>query len=322
MYLTGILLFRRFALSIIISSLAAVPQALFGSHFFTDYWQNPRITEGSATLEDFLFCFIAGGGAWISVLEVLHKQIYINLDFRRFMIRSFQILLVGIVSMAIFFIMGIRNFISPYLAMAMCGLLPVLVKREYLVIWISGSLLFSINYLAAFLIVNAIWPEFILSWNFPELSGSLFLGIPLEEYLFGILYGGSMGTCMAYVFDTGIIQGKMISGWFSKPQKQQEASSNHNALLYLFSLTIIKTGLLSSVRVETNLRYASCFFGYLFFHRPVVLFEVVPGSDFEIRGDSVNGVHPSGKKAQGIPEIVRSINLEISGGIEITLGKV
>ena len=219
-YVTGILLFRKFSLSIIISSFAAVPQALLGAYFFTGYWQNPRITGGAASLEDFLFCFIAGGGAWISVLAVLHNQISVELKFNRNMLRFMQVIITGVGSMWLLYLGGIRNFLSPYLAIAICGLLPVLIKRQYLIVWISGAVLFSIIYLIAFLIVNAIWPQFVQSWNLTELSGRLILGIPLEEYMFSVLYGGSMGTCMAYIFNTRFIEGSTVAKWLSKLQNR------------------------------------------------------------------------------------------------------
>jgi hypothetical protein len=212
MYLVGILLFYRFKKSILLSSIVAVPQGLMALVFFNDYWNSERITGGLATVEDFIFCFIAGGGAWISVLFVLHKFIDVNLNLKQVITRTFQLYVLGAVILTILYLSGIRNHLGPYMTMTLCGILVMILKVKYLVLWLSGSILFTVNYVLALLIVNALWPDFIGSWNLFELSGILFLGIPLEEIIFSFFYGASMAVCLGYILDARLINGKKLSG--------------------------------------------------------------------------------------------------------------
>jgi len=180
-------------------SLLTMPLGLTEPLFVPEYW-NPGTLFNLAQkigfdIESLIFCFAAGGIA-TGVYEIIFKTKHTKIEeyslhqkknrFHRLALLSPFItflILFPLANFNIIYIVLIAMFIGS-IATILCR--PDLIKK----IMYTGSLFLILYFLLFFGLIEILSPGYIFkTWNFSELSKILVFKIPLEELLFGFLFG-------------------------------------------------------------------------------------------------------------------------------------
>jgi len=100
-----------------------------------------------------------------------------------------------IVFLPLYLFTNLNPIYSAIISLFAGGIATVLCRPDLKNKILIGGLLFLIIYFIFFLFFNLLFPGWVEQiWNLSEISGILFLGIPIEEILFafgvGMLWGG------------------------------------------------------------------------------------------------------------------------------------
>lgn len=201
LYFFGLLFLKGKRSSILFSSVAALPQAFLGGDVYSGTWVPNRILVIGAGVEDFIFCFLLGGLAWITTIFVIQKRVTIQFQFRGIIKRFLISLLFGIVATAALYLLDIREYLNSFIVMVIWCIVIFAYKKNYWPFLIIGSSSFFIVYMAGLLIGLFIWPDLLSLWNLENFSGISFLRIPLEELVWAFLYGGTWSLTIAFLLD-------------------------------------------------------------------------------------------------------------------------
>ncbi|MFA5132102.1 MAG: lycopene cyclase domain-containing protein [Candidatus Paceibacterota bacterium] len=164
---------------------------ILSSTSLRDYW-HPAFIFGPFHMEEILYGFLFGG-VCVEVAKIFFKEKYRHhprrLSFLFFtIIISYVMLKVGITYLQI-------NSIYIYcIVLVFMGLACYTLDRKILPLQLTSGLLALILTFTVFKIALLVSPNFIHdTWKLENISGVLFSGIPLEEYIFAFLlgFGGS-----------------------------------------------------------------------------------------------------------------------------------
>ena len=176
---------------------------IFESIHVLDWWRPLTITNTTLGIEDFLFGFGIGGIAAVIYEHFFNKKVKIkkvkklkeqkrNLNLI-IVITTYPLLFLGI------FFIGFNSFIA--------GIAPLILLTSIIYIkrpdLIKNSLLSGLLVLIAstlgYFILNYITPGFFDEfWLFENIGKNVFLGIPLEEYIWYFLFGAFVGPLYEY----------------------------------------------------------------------------------------------------------------------------
>jgi hypothetical protein len=187
--------------SMLISSLFALPQALYGLQLVPLIW-NPRyVISFPVGLEDILFCFLVGGLAWALSTLAVSRVDFFCADLRSMIRRLLVCLFFGSVLSGIFYVAGLKGYAVPFLVMSAWGAVLVFSRRTFLPLMAAGAVFFTVLSISAFKVTELIWPNILSLWNLKEFCGLSFWHIPLEELVWAFLYGAVWPMTMAYVLE-------------------------------------------------------------------------------------------------------------------------
>ncbi len=168
-------------------------------------WWNPQFIHTSFIhLEDVIFGFSVVG-----ISAVIYDVIFVKKlrKLKKLQIKTAYFLISFIIAVfclfGLFFIFSIASFITNIIA-ALVMFVFITIKRHDLVssMLITGVILTLIS-LPAYLIGLAIDPDWISSqWYLDNLSGIMFMGIPIEEFVWFFTVG--IGASALYEFAYGI----------------------------------------------------------------------------------------------------------------------
>jgi len=178
-------------------SVATMPFGLTEPLFVPEYWNPPTLFDLAQRtgfdLESLIFCFGIGGVGSVlySVLTRRHDIPMLpsekHLPLHR---HHYTALISPFIAFPLLYFLP-WNPIYPSIAAMVIGAVTTLACRPDLwsKIWVGG-VLFLAYYFAFFLALEATSPGYVQRvWNLPDLSGTLWLGIPLEELLFAFTFG-------------------------------------------------------------------------------------------------------------------------------------
>ena len=111
-YLSGIFVFRKYLKSILFASVTAFPHASFA--LILDYWKPEKISIFGIGLEDFIFCFLAGGITWICTLVFISKRLQIEFRKKNILRRLFICLVFGILSVTLLNKLNVTNYLNKH----------------------------------------------------------------------------------------------------------------------------------------------------------------------------------------------------------------
>lgn len=173
-----------------------------------NYW-NPntlfdlnRIT-GGLSIEDALFMFIVAGiGAYL--YELIFNRKIGKRKFRR----HYSALVIPFFIAFIFQLLFALNEIYPIIVVGVAGAVLIWNERRDLVKnSILGGATFVILYFLAFLIFNAVFPDYLKDmYILKNTSGIFLIGIPLEELMYAMSFGLFWIPMYEYLFGVGDIK--------------------------------------------------------------------------------------------------------------------
>ncbi len=177
------------------SIMAGVLAVCFEFFFIKDYW-TPILWNGWAVgLEDFLYGFAIGGVASVVYEEVFKKRFTLKKSHTHHWRYLF---LLYLISLPVFFLarelLGVNTMYS-ILGSFIAAVVYIMFLRSDLwrdALW-SGVLCLCITFLA-YMPVLVIFPDFISAfWHLENISGVLFFGVPLEEFIWAFTFGLVVG---------------------------------------------------------------------------------------------------------------------------------
>jgi len=178
-------------------SVATMPFGLTEPLFVPEYWNPPTLFDLAQRtgfdLESLIFCFGIGGVGSVLYSVLTHRHDMPmppsekHLPLHR---HHYTALISPFIAFPLLYFLP-WNPIYPSIAAMVIGAVATLACRPDLrsKTWVGG-VLFLAYYFAFFLALEATSPGYVQRvWNLPDLSGILWLGIPLEELLFAFTFG-------------------------------------------------------------------------------------------------------------------------------------
>ncbi len=191
------------------SSLIAAPFGLTEPLFVPEYWSPPSLFDLAMRtgfdIESIIFCFSIGGIAAV-LYELLFKRYHVKMTTAQQYCSHHRYHLLALASGPLVFIVlalftewnhiycaAIALFVGAASA-SVCR--PDLKKKI-----IAGGFLFLGLYTVFFILLTQLYPGIVEQvWNLDALSGLLFLGIPLEEFMFAFTFGMYWSSIYEHVY--------------------------------------------------------------------------------------------------------------------------
>jgi len=166
------------------------------------YWAPPtlfnlgQITHGYG-IEDALFMFFGGGIASVLYEFITRKKLGESGLPKP---KKRVALGIGILGALIFHALFYLNDMYVLIAFNLFGAMALLwFRRDLLAHSLISGVAFMVVYILAFMLFNSVFPDFINQYyNLLATSGLSPLGVPLEEYLYGITFGMLWGPLYAF----------------------------------------------------------------------------------------------------------------------------
>lgn len=184
------------------ASVLTLPLGLSEPLFVPEYWNPPSLFNLAARtgfdIESFIFCFAFGGLGSVLYEAILNEHHQRLKKARDQWFHSFSILLPLPAFLLLELFTTWNAIYTVSAAMALGGLATMLCRRDLVKHTIVGGLMFTVFYGVVFLVFTTIYPGIVTNvWNLPALTGTLILGIPLEE----LLFAGSFGMLWSSVYE-------------------------------------------------------------------------------------------------------------------------
>lgn len=190
---------------IVCSAILSAPNALSALLVVPHYWQPPSVLVIGIALEDVLFMVGVGGFAWVYAVLTVHSRIVVSPDAGGVIRRYVWVLLgCGVLGTAIAQLPGPDRMHAILLLMALVPIVGVAMRPELWPMAVLGGVLSAASYASTMVLGAWLWPEFMRLWRPQNLFGPALMGVPLEEYLWGALYGPSWAVVMAYLTEARI----------------------------------------------------------------------------------------------------------------------
>ncbi|MBR9690682.1 hypothetical protein GOV08_03275 [Candidatus Woesearchaeota archaeon] len=181
------------------ASILTAPFGLTEPIFVPEYWNPPSLFNLAANtgfdIESLIFSFAVGGIAAVlyeSFFNVRHVKISRHeMAFARHRFHKLALASPFIAFFPLYFFTSLNPIYSASLAMLVGGIAAMLCRPDLTKKIIVGSILFLGMYFVFFLSFNLVYPGIVKQvWNLEAISGILVLGIPIEELLFALAFGG------------------------------------------------------------------------------------------------------------------------------------
>jgi hypothetical protein len=197
-WLALFLLFPRQRATMIWSSVLTMPLGLTEPLFVPRYWNAPSLFDLAQRtgfdIESFIFAFGIGGvGATLYNIVLAKELMPVSARERHAGHHRFHglALLVPVLAFPALCILRWSPIYPAIIAMALGAVATVICRPDLKWNTVTGGALFTSYYAAFILLLEWSAPGYIARvWNLSELSGITIAGIPLEELLFSLAFGG------------------------------------------------------------------------------------------------------------------------------------
>ncbi len=160
------------------------------------YWSPPTLLELQSKthgygIEDALFMFFLAGSATCLYEICCHKKLE-SVDLKNPRIKAMLlVVLVSAIGSLVLYKLFYMNDIYLLIDSSLFAALAIWwMRRDLIVQSVVGGIFFVILYIAEFSVFTHIFSHFIANYyHLRATSGVLLLGIPLEEYLYGLAFG-------------------------------------------------------------------------------------------------------------------------------------
>jgi hypothetical protein len=155
------------------------------------YWSPQSLFDlnaqtGGYSIEDAFFMFFIGGIAAVLFEEVFRRHV----RYRRITQKPHHAVLFGVVCAAIVAFTHV-NLIYALITFCYAGALYIwIVRRDLFVHSLLGGTSFLLVYIGGYVFTMLFFPDFVTHrYHLENISGKLFIGVPLEEYMFALGLG-------------------------------------------------------------------------------------------------------------------------------------
>jgi len=184
-------------------TLIAAPLALTSLLFVPQYWTPPSLfdldLEIRVGIEDFLWAAAVGGIAAI-VGEISLGERLAAIRKSRHKRHYAPFFVAAVVFLGLEFGLHWKTMTSTIAALAVCALVLAYLRRDLILLMLVSAASFTILYFVLFLIVLALYPEFVRRYyNLPNLLGVFVRGVPIDELLFAATGGAVWSVAYEYV---------------------------------------------------------------------------------------------------------------------------
>lgn len=172
------------------SGLGCMPCSLAALLYNDRYWQPVRLGLLPYGIEDLMFAYIVGIMIWMSVWWLLHEELLIGAaSIPKAIVRLLPVGAVSGVLAAALYAAGIDPM-TTVLAAGCALVISLLCWRKSL--WklsAAGGIIFPLFYIPIMNLHFHFWPQYALYWNPRGPWAGLFLGIPVGEVIWSIMFG-------------------------------------------------------------------------------------------------------------------------------------
>lgn len=193
----------------LVASILITPATFSEVFFVPGYWLPDTIGNPKLSVEDFIFTFAVGG--IIAVIyelfmkgKVKHQRLC---DCYNGEIFHGLILGIGVISIFLAYTIFKINFMyAVYIGIIVNVVLISITRPDLIKKVVYSGLLFGVLYFLFFSVFSLFVPDFIKHWNLENLSGIIFVGVPLEEILWAIGTGSLLGPIYEYLLSIKLIE--------------------------------------------------------------------------------------------------------------------
>ena len=184
-------------------TLIAAPMALTSLLFVPQYWTPPSLFDLDLKIrvgiEDFLWAAAVGGiAAIVGEISLGERLASIRKSRRKRHYAPFFV--AAVVFLGLEFGLHWKTMASTIVALAVCALVLAYLRRDLILLMLVSAASFTVLYFVLFLMVLALYPEFVHRYyNLPNLLGVFVLGVPIEELLFAATGGAVWSVAYEYV---------------------------------------------------------------------------------------------------------------------------
>jgi hypothetical protein len=204
-------LFPRQRTPMLVSTVLASPLALASLAFVPEYWTPGYLFVFLGVgLEDVLFAFYIGGVAWLLSSCIHAKRIQINFRKKILFRRYLLVLVFGLLVGSIFFLLGFRHIDIAFIVMGLWTGVLLYWRPSLWPLAVSGAVSACFFTLIMYQLNLLIWSQLPKFWNWPNLWGVSMMGIPLEEYVFLILYFPAWTLTTSFMLNVRLGSSKSI----------------------------------------------------------------------------------------------------------------
>ncbi len=186
------------------SGLACLPCSILALIHNESYWNPIRLGNWPIGIEDLVFTFAAGTMGWLLAAWPFRYRLSINIRLSLWVRRAgFTGMIFGGLCLLLWQA-GINGLENTLLAGIL--ILPVLLLRKPALWSLAGSgiLLYLPIYALIVKIQLLIWPDYIQQWTLIGPFGIIFLGVPVGELVYALVFAAVWPVYMAFVCDVYI----------------------------------------------------------------------------------------------------------------------
>ena len=198
-------------------SIVTAPLGLTEPMFVPEYWNPPSLFDLAARtgfdIESLIFCFAVGGIGAV-LYETFGNAEHVKMggyEMHASRHKFHKVMLMSpiIVFLPLYFFTGLNPIYTSSIAMLIGSLAAMLCRPALIKKICLGSLLFLGVYFIFFFSFNLVYPGIVEQvWNLNAISGILILGVPLEELMFAVTFGGLWSSYYEHITWSKVIERK------------------------------------------------------------------------------------------------------------------
>lgn len=186
---------------IFISCLIGILSVITSYSWWTvDWWRPLTITNTVVGIEDFIMGFTTGG-----IMSVIYNFIFRN-KYKRGVVRCnskeayLLLILMGGLTAFLINVIGMTSFWSSTISMSLFIILILFFRKDLLLDSLFSGILMMLISFSFYLVIILISDTWVNNTYLYGLSGSRFLTIPIEEFIFWFLTGMWVGPFYEYCY--------------------------------------------------------------------------------------------------------------------------
>jgi hypothetical protein len=186
----------------LMSALLSLPFAFSGaSAVLLDYWNPSRLLPFWISIEDFIFAFAATGLATMSAFWPVRHRLIWEVRPEKWLSRYLTFILVFSPVAVICSLLDFKPMTSTLLPIIFAGVALIWLRPQHWITAAAGCSGFTLIHMIVLKLSFRVTPEFATSWNFFNLWGLHYSGIPLDEIMWAVSFGAIWPLFIAYLLD-------------------------------------------------------------------------------------------------------------------------